>query len=498
MRIYKVLFIVVICIILNHSIVFAETTYKSYIYNVWGEAVPTPSAYVPRRFFIGNDFGVGTLNNPQDFVVDRIKNEIYIADSGNNRIIVLDLDYNPIRVIDKLNLNGNEDLLNNPTGLYVTADGRLFIADQNNSRIVVTDGAGNIQQIIGEPESDILTESFNFVPEKVAVDSYGMIYVQSYGMFQGLLLYNEDGSFSGYYGSNRVEVSLQLISDLFWRRFFTREQRDAMARYVPIEYSNVFVCSDDFKYVTVRHSQNSVDQIRKLNNQGINVLRFGSHASDSDGSKSYGDADGIWIGRERVDSKFVDIHVDDEGFISILDATRGRIFQFDQESNLIAIFGGRGSQVGTFKGPVAIDKLGEKILVLDSEKGGLTEFVPTSFGHSIREAILLYNEGFYEEAVVPWQEVIKRSVNYELAYVGIGKALYSKGTVEGYKEAMRYFKLGNDREGYSDAFRKYSTEVIRDKFGLIVLGLVLLPIFFMLIKNRERFGIKLKQMRGEN
>ena len=40
-------------------------------------------------------------------------------------------------------------------------------------------------------------------------------------------------------------------------------------------------------------------------------------------------------------------------------------------------------------------------------------------------------------------------------------------------EAMDYFRLGNDRVGYSEAYGFYRREVVADYFGYLVLGIFL-------------------------
>ena len=54
-------------------------------------------------------------------------------------------------------------------------------------------------------------------------------------------------------------------------------------------------------------------------------------------------------------TQFVDVTVDDDGFISALDLSRGRVFQYDEEMTLLYSFGNTGKQLGTFSYPVAIE-----------------------------------------------------------------------------------------------------------------------------------------------
>lgn len=489
---------IIVSLLSVQILVYAESSYPGYVYDSWDKVVPSPNGYLPCDYITGKEIGIGDFKEPQDLYVDRHKNELYIADSGNNRIVVVNSDFKVINVFEKFILDDRELALNNPKGIFVTKEGNIYIADQGNGRVVVADKLGTVLKIIEKPESDIIPDGFVYSPEKVAVDSHGIIYVQAYGVYQGLISFNYDGKFLGYFGSNRVELSFSQIRDLFWRKFFSKKQKEAMLRYVPVEYSNVYIGEDNFKYVTVRHSPNSLNEIKKLNNLGINILRAGSNVSSNKygNSINYGDGLGVWIGRNKVDTVFVDINVDSEGFISVLDATRGRVFQYDQESNLLFIFGGKGSQLGTFKSPVALETFNNEILVLDSEKANITRFSVTSFGEMVRDAIKLYNDGLYEQALGPWREVIKRNSNYELACTGIGKALYNKATKENYKEAMKYFRLANNKKGYSDAFRQYSIEVVRDKFGIFATGILVIWLIIILFKYRNKYFMLLKPLTG--
>lgn len=61
---------------------------QGYTYSYWGEAVPAPAAYVPGRVIDGNSLGIGAFNSPVDLFVDE-KNQIYVLDSGNHRIIIM-------------------------------------------------------------------------------------------------------------------------------------------------------------------------------------------------------------------------------------------------------------------------------------------------------------------------------------------------------------------------------------------------------------------------
>ena len=74
---------------------------------------------------------------------------------------------------------------------------------------------------------------------------------------------------------------------------------------------------------------------------------------------------------------------------------------------------------------------------------------------------------------VKWEEVAKMNSNYELAYVGIGKSLLRNGE---YQEAMRYFELGHNAEYYSDAFKQYRNDLLKENFGILMTGIVVIVV----------------------
>jgi len=146
-------------------------------------------------------------------------------------------------------------------------------------------------------------------------------------------------------------------------------------------------------------------------------------------------------------------------------------------------FGSKGNQKGTFKYPAAVESLDGKVIVLDSQKANLTVFGLTEFGKYVHEAIMLYNDGMYGEALEPWKEVLKRNINYNLAYVGVGKALFN---TENYKEAKKYFRLGSDRKNESKAFKEYRSNIIRNNFNIIFIIAVLITLIIYGIKKRHK------------
>lgn len=125
-------------------------------------------------------------------------------------------------------------------------------------------------------------------------------------------------------------------------------------------------------------------------------------------------------------------------------------------------------------------------MVLDRDMNQITVFEPTQFGQSVNEAVRLYYEGQEEQSARAWEEVLRTNANYEIAYIGIGKALLRQ---ERNQEAMEYFKLGMSRTYHSKAYERYRKEVLRDKLGLFLTGasaLVLLVMVYRFVKRRRK------------
>ncbi len=459
--------------------------YHSYNYNVWGESVPVPPTYEVERVFDGESTGAGRLKNPGD--MDFFKSKLYVLDSGNSRILVFD---------DKFEFNGEITLeqgeglpsLENAKGLTVDPQGGFWISTGTTDGLVFVSEEGEIQRVIAGLTGKNTPEGLVYKPLKTVVGSGGTLYSVSEGSFQGIIEMTPEGEFLRFFGSNRVDVTLKVITEFFWKRLFavfSDAALESMIKIVPIEFSSLAVDAGGFIYAVTPTSLNSMYEIKKLDPRGANVLRVKPEADVFPGVRlnigDYGDIEESYDEKGKVvDTKFTDISIDDRGFIFALDEQRSKIFQYDQESNLLAVFGGPGLQQGTFVEPVAIETVGDKLLVLDRRKGDISVFTPTEFGRAIMEATGLYNEGHYVEAGEKWEEVLSRSANFDLAYTGLGKAMFNK---RDYRASMKYFKLGYDKRGYDEAFVELRKDFLRRNFALLGGLVLILMAGYMLYKR---------------
>lgn len=433
--------------------------YNSYVFDFWGKSVPSPQAYTPARIITGTHLGVGELNDPSDICIAPDKT-IYIVDSGNHRIIRTDRDFNVLGIIKEFDSNGKVDTFRTPRGICVTSEGHVYVADTGNSRVVHFDAEGRLVRIIGPPTADVegvLPAGFVYRPSKVGVDQHQRMYVISQGTYDGLLQFNAAGEFRGFIGAPRVAPSL---SDIFWYRVATDRQRDRMTLFLPTEYNNLDVDPGGFIYATVQDdvteddANPQDDKVRRLNAKGEDLLvREGFHGTIGD--VQYASIHGM--ANNRGQSILIDVSVHDYGVYSVLDSIRSRIYTYDDTGNLLFVFGYRGLEKGQVAKASAIAALDRSILVLDSQLRRVTVYRSTDYGLLIWAALEAYSRGDYAQTEAIWRKVLELNSNCDVAYTGIGRALFRRGE---YAEAMKNFKLGNNRMEYSDAFELYRRDVI--------------------------------------
>lgn len=473
-RILSVLF----CCILLFSCSFAASaeSYDGYTYDFFDDAVPSRLGYWTERVLKADDIAeeLGSFNEPKDIFVTE-DNKVYILDSGNSRVVVLDENFGLVKIISEFSTENGAVPLNDASGIFVDSSKKMYIADPASNCVWISDGEGKIIKTLRKPETDMLDSELELRPQKVLVDSAGVIYVAAAGVYQGALLYNPDGEFDGFYGSNTVEVSGKLLLDRFWKSIMTNEQAGNIAKYYPEEFTSFDINEKDFVF-TVTQTTSTKKKIKKLNPMGRDTLE----------AEKFGELESVPIKGQLTDSLFVDIVVGKSGVFSALDQRSKRIFQYDEEGNLLFVVGGNGSQSGTFRTPAAIEVIGDKLIVLDSGKNNITIFSPTAFGGMVLEAVSLYTEGKYSEARMLWEEVLKHDHNYMTAYVSLGKSLLAD---EKFAESLEYFKLGNDRDGYSDAFQSYRNELLQKNFLWLCLAAVtVIGLIVWLTSKKNRCG----------
>lgn len=466
----------------------AEEPYEGYGYDAWNSPVAMPPSHTVEGSYNGIRLGCGELNHPEDLFYR--SPFLYVLDSGNGRVVVLDEDtLQCVRVIDEFLWNGEPYFLNQPQGIFVRESGELLICDTENRRVILSDPSGKIMETLDSPDAASFPAGIDFLPVSVLEDQAGSIYVLVRDFYYGALAYNADGEFETFFGANQVTVTAALLSDLFWKNLLSDKQLSYMSNYNPIPYTGFDIDSEDFIYTVTQDPNNSTEEIKKLNKQGTDIL-LPSIGYDVIDRSDYGDKERTYYQQRLIDTAFVDIDISDEDVISALDYTGGKVFQYDQDSNLLFIFGGMGENQGLFLQPAALETIGRRIIVLDREKNDITVFAPNQFGNAVLDAQELYKRGLYQEAETIWRDVLKQNSNYQLAYIGIGRSLLQQ---KQYEESLWYFQKGYDRENYSTAFNYVRGEFVKQNFIWFALAVLVLVAWVFL--GRTIIG-KIRAIRG--
>ena len=482
----------------------AYVPYDTYTYSISGKQMLSPTAYSTNTAITSTDMGLTDpekfgglpLKNASDIVSDEDGN-LYIADTGNNRIVVLDKYYKVIHVIDTYyDQAGRPVSFNGPEGVFVTDDekavdktGHIYVCDTQNQRIVIFSRDFQYERTIEAPsdddESNKLLNASSFVPNAVAVDIYGRIFVVAKAAYEGIIVLSADGEFTGYIGAQKVTTT---VIEMIWKKFQSKEQRATQERKLSIAYNNLTVDDNGFVYAT-SDKVNAAEQlkalkskvpdhspVKKLNSTGHEIMKRNGFF-DPGGEVDIFKADEV--------SKISDIALGPEGTWTILDYTRSRLFTYDQQGNLLFAFGDGGNHNGgQFLGngenlrAITYQTVGDKtyLIVLDetsdvntNNKYKISVYAPTDYCDTIINALRNENEHNYDQAIYFWQEVLTKNNNFDLAYIGIGKALFSQGR---YKEAYETLQNAYETVYASKAFAEIRKEFINKWILLLAVGLI--------------------------
>ena len=103
---------------------------------------------------------------------------IYVADTGNHRIQVYDSSGVWVRTIGATGKRGYDNLhFNGPVGVHIGNDGKIYIADSDNNRVVK----------ISDVSSDIGALNQKPVPEPVTPTSFLKDLMENQALLIGLI-----------------------------------------------------------------------------------------------------------------------------------------------------------------------------------------------------------------------------------------------------------------------------------------------------------------------
>ena len=484
-------FISIIALVFALVMIFAVPAsafkpYQTYTYSIDGFALHSPDAYTPIRTVDSAYMGLEVpFDEPSDIVVDENDN-VYLVDSKNGRIIVLDRYFKlKMEISTFINDQGVDDKFKNPNGVFVK-NGVIYVCDTDNGRIVTFDTDGNFQRIIDEPESSLFDEGSAYMPVAVAVDDYGKLYVISISNYEGVIVMDYTGEFICFVGAQKVSLTAW---EKIWRMFQTDEQRELSEANISTTYNNIAIDPDGFIYITTdgideddqQGAINGKDKsgdfapVKKLNPAGDEVMaRNGFWPPSGEVDISITTADGSREGAIGA-SRIVDVAIGPEKTWSIIDEKRSKVFTYDEQGNLLFAFGDFGSQLGNLENVEGLCYMSDgKLLVLDKILDMITVYQRTEYGDIIIQALANQNSRQYDRAIDDWFEILKRNSNFDAAYIGIGDAYYRNGE---YALAQEYYESAYDTEGWSAAFAEIRKEWIGKyvwTIPIIVVALILI------------------------
>ncbi len=457
----------------------ASSAYQTYTYSIDGVALYSPDAYSPEEALVAADMQLPMdMKDPKDLITDKEGN-VYIADSGNNQILILNRYFKYQASITTFqNSAGNNDKFTAPEGVFVTDDS-IWVCDTGNSRLVEFDKKTlEFKQILDAPESQLFDANAAYKPVAMAIDQYGRIYVVSSSTNQGIIVMNSSGEFVGFIGAQAVTISAW---EILWRNFQTEAQRKLTYGKTSVVYNNVAITSDGFIYVTTAGIEDSSVQgairskakdgkympVKLLNPSGDEIMRRNGFWPPA------GEIDIFGFTNSEISgvSTIVDVAAGPEKTWSIVDTKREKIYTYDFNGNLLFAFGDTGTMLGSIANVGAIAYQGNKMIILDVGSNSVIIYDRTEYGDLLIQAIAAENSLDYDYAIECWKKVLQRNSNFDAAYVGIGNALYRSAD---YEEALEYYESAYDTANWSEAYKMVRKEWMSVWFLPIVAIIIIL------------------------
>lgn len=421
-------------ILMSTVSVSAKTPYTTWSFGPGRQIIMTQSAFEPLEEIIL------PLNGAQDFVMTE-EGILYIADTGNKRIVKVE---NGI-----ITAEYGSEVLQGPTGLTIDELGNFYIADGTSNSIVLLDSQGQYIRSFGKPNEPLFGQSNAFLPRKIAIDVRKNLYIIGEGSNDGIIQMNINGEFIGYFGANLAQSSLRMIIQ---RLILSKEQLAQFIRNVAPPPVNLAIDNRGLVY-TVTGGSDTTRTIRKFNIAGNNILgpTYGSNSTR-------------------------DIHVGSDGIMVTINA-EGLIVLYDINGSILYFFNAKDTgeqRLGSLRSPTAVSRYQDRLYVLDSSKNAIVVYQETAFARMVHQGVTYYTEGLYLDAKPYFESLINANGAFILSYIALGNAAYQRRE---FQAALDYFRLGESRFWYSQAFWELRNIFIQSYLGLglfIMIGLFLL------------------------
>lgn len=438
--------------------VSAASAYKTYTLDRNRNLSETNEAY-EAVYMIRSLSDGSRLNGAKDLFIDS-DDYMYIADTGNKRIVILNQD------LQVLFTFGSEVLIK-PLGIFVVDD-YIYVADyglgQTNSDIgsiyiwhfdktqSTLETAIELVDVLSTPSSPILeADGFIFRPMKIAVDKNHTMYVVNEGTTSGVLMINASNRFIDYFASNNIDITL-------WQRIqriiYANNDNVYLTKNIPAPVTNITLDNTGYFYtVTQKPLERAMgDNLKKVNIGGTNYFDEDMYV--------YSDIVDAWAG--KVGNIYT---VTSAGFLT----------EYDNQGNMLFMWGGKGTgndKLGLFMSAssLAVDS-NNNIYVLDdhSSRNSIQVFRETPFASQVHQALDLYNQARYVESIEVWQEVLRYNSMLDMAYRGIGLGYLMN---EEYDKALEQFKIAYDKANYSEAYWEIRNLWMTENVSTLLYGLI--------------------------
>lgn len=474
------LFLMLLCTLVFQpfSTIFASaSTSQDYSFSVPYETVtmgpngtllPTQTAFLATGKIDLSD-SEKLLYNPEDMAIDSENNKIYIADTGNKRIVVTNLQGEYIEEF-------GEGVLNQPLGLAINS-GKLFVCDKSNKLVYIYSLENyELLDTISRPTSPLVGKNTPYIPTKITVDNRGNMYVVSEGCASGLMQINAEGEFVGYIGANQTKPS---FASALQNLFFSEEQKNAFLA-TPKSPTNVTIDYRGLVYTITNNSPSGA--VKKLNTLGNSILSLPHSFLMTTTATAIDKSENMYtVQSDQVGGSYLTV--------------------FSGEGNLLFRMGGKDSyeRFGSLSNPVAIEVLKDgKIMVLDKNYSMIVIYERTEFATLVFNAIDYYKDGLYIEGEELWQNVLKFNSNFILAYKALAKANMKKNN---YSLALTQFKFAEDRQGYSQAYWQIRNEWLENNLLwvmiLIIVVIIAIAVIKLIDKKKKDLFTPIKQFFGK-
>lgn len=464
----------------------AYIPYYSYEYNSDDKSIAAPAGYEVSSVLKADSLGVDlALNAPSDIYYDNA-GTFYLLDSGNGRIILMNAEMKARKILntftDSTGLLSKVDITG-AQGVCADANGRIYIADTNNQRILITDQEGRVLRVITRPENAMLDSAIPFSVNKIMTDKDGRIYALAKSVNLGAFIFDSDGNFLNFWGSNTVTKTAEVLFNYFRKNFMSAEQIAGMKQATPVSFTNFDIDSKGFVYTVTdnkdKDAATKTGAVRVLNFQGRDTLPS---------SIVFGDLEGTTSSSENAKTTvFSDVDVDSQGFINLLDIGRGKVFQYSENGDLLTVFGTYSEQQGGFGAPEAIESYGDCVYVVDSQKNCITVFRQTQYATLLRAAVSNLKSNNMSQAFDYFQKVHMLNSNSLYPYHGMGIVYDAQGD---YVKAMEYFKIADAKEEYSQTFKEYRSQYFNQNSIGIMIGAFALIAVIIAVRHLIRKKLK--------